>query len=482
MTFASDLAETATKQSNKTTTTNGAKAFKSTLNANLDFYSKSGNIKYPTLFSDFRNAIDEDEDLALRNLLKMRDIRQGKGIRYNTRNLLSSLSKTNPSVILKTNLIEKLVEVGRWDDVFCLISSSNTEIRDKVVKFIATSLRDADENSLVAKWMPVNSKRNSDKVVSNLVRGYLKLTPKEFRQMVVSKRSQIVETKMCQQKWSEINYSHVPSKAMSIYHHAFMKKDETRFSSFSEKAANGEVKINAGTLWPHELLKGNITKSVEAQWKALPDFIKSDKSIFPIIDVSSSMTTNSYSSYSCMDVAIGLGMYIADRNKSSFKDLFITFDSNPRLLNIGGNNHSLEAKCYRVRNSPWGGSTNLEASFDLLLNQAIKSKASDEEMPKYIIVLTDMQMNPHYSGLRSYKDIRKKFKEAGYTCPNLIWWNLNSNNGNTPVKFDDDGTCLVSGYSPSVLEAILSDDLEQYNPMNVMLKDLMTDRYLVSQV
>lgn len=461
----------AVKASNKTTTTNGMKANRTTLNANLDFFGKSGNITYPGLIADFKNAYAENSELALRNILQMRDIRGGKGVRDNFRTVLTHLLSSAPSVFEQTRLIALIPEVGRWDDLFVLVTKEHTDVANAVVKFIATELSKDIPNSLLCKWLPRKG------IVASKLRSYLKWTPKQYRQVCV-KFKNVVETKMCNKDWSAITYSHVPSKAIRLYSKAFIKQDAERYAKFMEKVATGEEKINASTLYPHEVI-GNgrsISATQEAQWNALPNFMPERVSILPLVDVSGSMECPAYGNYSCMTIAIAMGLYLADKAKSNFRDTFITFSSSPELVSLAGRK-TLEAKHSAMKQSTWGMSTNIEKAFDLVLKHALKNNVQESDMPSAILILSDMQFNGCVQGSGALKLLKTKYEEAGYQIPKVIFWNLSAAYANTPVTFDSSGAALVSGFSPSALTAIFNNDFDKFTPENIMLSTLNVPRY-----
>lgn len=478
------------KQLNTARTANGAKAFASTLNANLDFYARSGNMNYPKIIQDFESAFAEDTDMALRNILKMRDVRGGHGIRENFRKVLRHLAQNHINYVTNTDLLAKVVELGRWDDIFSLLDLNMPTIQNQIVKLVATELNKGVENSLVAKWLPINSRKSVDQKFLSHLRSYMKLTPKELRQKVVSQRKELVEVKMSAKQFDKIVYSHVPSRAMSVYRNAFRKHDPEGMAKFLEKAVKGEVKVNASTLYPHEVTKkamsydANDRTLAEAQWKNLPDFIKGDCKVLPIVDVSGSMNSKAYGNYTCMDISVSLGIYISERNKSTFKDLVLTFSQNPTFVSLA-DRATLYNKLEKVYRAPWGYNTDLEAAFEAILDLAVKQKAAQEDLPEYLLVLTDMQYDRSNSGVDEgiMKTLKKMYKEAGYKLPKVIWWNIqDGSNSTTPVKFDKEGTAIVSGASPSLLEAVLAGDLESYTPYNVMVRDLQQDRYKVTLV
>lgn len=476
------------KLSNVAYTDNGAKAFASTLNANLDFYARCGNVAHGAVIADFENAFSEDQDLALRNILKMRDVRGGHGVRENYRKVLRHLAQNHISVITETDILERTVEVGRWDDIYSLLDLNMPTVQNLIVKLVARELNKGAENSLVAKWLPINSRKSHDQKFLSQLRAYMKLTPKELRNKVVAQRKELVEVKMSAGRFKDIVYSHVPSRAMSVYRKAFRKHDPEGMAVFLEKAVKGEVKVNASTIYPHEVtrkLRGdeNDIALAEAQWKNLPDYLKGNSRVLPMVDVSGSMGTIAYGTHRCIDISVALGIYIADRNKSVFKDLLITFSEVPTFVSLASCS-TLAKKFDRTHNATWGYSTNLESAFEAVLDLALKHKVPQEDLPEYLLVLTDMQYNASNSGCdtRIMKELKSSYKKAGYKLPKVIWWNIQGSSGSktTPVTFDKEGTAIVSGSSPALLEAVLSGDLDSYTPLNVMLADLSNDRYKVT--
>ena len=496
-TFTQSASNVAIRQLNKSTTTNGAAAYKSTLCANLDFFSRSGNINYPNALHDFKLALAEDEEIAIRNLLNTRDIREGKGIRQISKNLLLHLVNDHPKLVLQSNILQKFVELGRWDDIFVVAESGNNTILNVVVKFIATEMRKEQPDSLLFKWLPINSKKANERKLISKLRSYLHLTPKEFRKFVSSKRiSFIPEYKFCTKQWSLLDYSSIPSQCFKKNKLSFQRNDSERFSAFIQAVIKGDdpkVKINANAIWPHEIIgsdirfnwngqlsySDSITAAVEAQWKNLPNFMPEGLNILPIIDTSGSMTATAYSNYSCLHLSIALGIYLAERNKSAFKDLFMTFNTVPQFVSLS-NHSTLLGKYAETAKAPWGGTTNIMSSFNLILKHAISNKVPQSDMPEYLLVLTDMNFNQNRDdpSLTIFESMKQSYRDAGYEAPTLVFWNLSSQRtDNTPVLFNDKGSVLVSGYSPSVLKAIFENTLDTYTPVNVMCQTLFKARY-----
>lgn len=329
--------------------------------------------------------------------------------------------------------------------------------------------------SLLWKWLPTENSSNNE--AYKKIRNYLKLSPKQYRQMVSKFRAklEIVENKMCANKWDEINFSHVPSNAMKNYRKAFAKHEPARWEEYLGAVETGTAKINASTLYPHEIttkvrMYSSDIKSLELQWKALPNYMSGEVSrILPVSDVSGSMSGLP------MDVCIGLSLYVAERNEGIFKNAFITFSSKPELQYVSGN--SLKDRIKKLATADWGGNTNLKATFDLILSKAKKHNISEDEMPEMVIIFSDMQFDAacHGTNKSMVDQLKIDYEKAGYKMPKLVFWNLRAALTNNPVTIHHTGTSLVSGFSPSLLKSILS--AKSFSPKDIMLETLLNKRY-----
>jgi hypothetical protein len=72
--------------------------------------------------------------------------------------------------------------------------------------------------------------------------------------------------------------------------------------------------------------------------------------------------------------------------------------------------------------------------------------------------------------------IARKYADAGYSMPNIVFWNLNAHD-NVPAKFNENGVALVSGFSPAIVKGVLAADLDDFTPEAIMLKTIMSERY-----
>ena len=316
----------------------------------------------------------------------------------------------------------------------------------------------------------------------------MQMSPKQYRKTLVN-MTNVVETKMCAKEWDTIEFGKLPSVASARYQKAFGKNAYESYSAYIQSLVKGEAKINAGAVYPYDVTKslthGNA-KVANEQWKALPNYMEgANDMILPVVDVSGSMSSPAGSSktVTCMDVAISLGLYISERNEGPFKDSFITFSSNPQLQVLSG---TLSDRYAQMASSDWGMSTNLEATFKLILDQATKHKLSQDEMPNKILILSDMEFNSATGGggwrndARSWNPtaqqmIEKMYNDAGYKMPQIVYWNIQSRNGGVPVAFDTQGTALVSGFSPAIMTSLLGGDIE--SPQQIMDKTILSERY-----
>lgn len=450
------------KQANKTETLNGAKAYKSTKNAVLDLFSSWGGMRDKDITPLLRSAINDDLHLTLRCCLWGRDIRGGAGERDLFRSSLLHIADCGFPTLHK--LIHRIPEVGRWDDLLVL---HGTQYWPTVVELVNQALKEG--NGLCAKWMPRKGP------VAEALRTGIGMSPKQYRKTLVN-LTKVVETQMCANKWDEINYEHVPSKATQIYKNAFKRHTPEKYNAYLQSLVKGTAKINAGAVYPYEIIRQvNEPQLMEAQWKAQPDYVPEGISFLPIIDCSGSMgwLGNKQGPVQPLEVAISLGLYLSERNKSIFKDMFVTFSEDPQFQYVKGN---LQDRMKQMSTSKWGTSTNIQAVFDKLLTLAVKNNVKQEDMPTHMIIVSDMQFDKCCKSGNNQKEIMRQFEKAGYKAPILVFWNVNDH-GNKPVTEQRENTVLVSGFSPSIMKTLLKADVESITPVAQMMATLMQERY-----
>jgi hypothetical protein len=476
-------------------TENGMRALASTLNANVDLFSSVGAARGKNLNGLFDRAFAENQDVALRIAQYARDIRGGQGERKLFRDFLLRLEETQPQVLVESKLLHNIPEIGRFDD---LLIFRTEKVKEAAFTVFCSHL--IQGNKLAAKWAP-----RSGPVAVEL-RNFLGLSPKRYRKFLVG-NTQVVESLMCQREWNTINFSHVPSVAMSRYMTAFHRNAPEAFSAYREalKRGDGTAKVNASAVYPYDITKmvggarasnyyegyglsqmqrmgsayeRTFNENIVAQrmWEALPDYMN-DTSVLPVVDVSGSMecAVAGKTSVSALDVAVSLGLYCAERSKNAaFRNLLVTFSKEPTFFEVSG---TLAERMGQMTRMSWGQNTNLHAVFEQVLSRALQNRVPDAEMPKVVLIISDMQ----FDACARFDDsamqmIRRKYERAGYTLPNIVFWNVRDG-GNKPVRFNEKGVALVAGFSPSIMKSVLSMDLDKFSPENVMLKTVMVDRY-----
>jgi hypothetical protein len=446
----------ATRQ-NDSLTANGMMTNSTSLNSNVDLFFLAGasrNMSEKDIELLFQKAVVENPLVALKLMFWARDPRGGAGERRFFR-ICSKFLNNNYLSYLEKN-IHLIPEYGRWDDIFELNS-------DAILPLIKESLD--NENGLLAKWLPRQGE------FANKVRKFMKLNPKEYRKLIVG-LSNTIEQKMCAKEWDAITYKSVPSCAMNKYRKAFYKNDENRFTEYISLVNEGKEEIKAGVLFPHQLYqaykKGENKNAVEAQWKNLIDYMaNSEERIIPVCDVSGSMSGLP------MDVSVSLGLYISERNRSIFKDAFITFSRRPKMQYLKG---SLYERIRQLETADWDQNTDLEAVYNLLLSKAVENNLTEEDMPTKILIISDMEFDSATNRSdTAFSMIQRKYSEAGYNMPTIIFWNVNGRFGNVPANFKTKNVGLVSGFSPSILKSILQGSID--TPESLMLRTINSERY-----
>ena len=487
------LSDKLKKELNITSTQNGDKAFKSTLNANLDLFGSGGSAREldeNSIKSLISNAIKEDTILAIKNILYLSDVREGQGERRFFHIALDYLYEDYPDILCK--LIKYIPEYGRWDYLYKIIEKDQfSKPAKKALQVIANEFHKHkdDYNSIMFKWLKTSVDSNKvSRKLGAITRDYLKLTQEEYINIVKNARSHlnVVEKKMSNNKFNEIKYEQVPSKASIIYSKAFLRNDSERYKKYLEEVKNGTKKINASVLTPVDILQkykfngrttiSEVNETLEVAWNNLPNYLEgTDENILPMIDVSSSMWTGYYN-INPIIASVAIGIYFSQRCKSEFKDKFITFSEHPSLVELSGT--TLKSIINNTNRSDWGWNTNILSAFKLILNVAKKYNLKQEELPTKFLILSDMQFDESgYENKNSIKVAKELYKESGYRLPELIFWNLNAEYGNYPVKEDKSGACLISGFNPVILKYIVSGKLE--TPTETMLKVLNRERYSI---
>jgi hypothetical protein len=461
-------------------TKNGANMAYSTGNPLVEFFSKAGSLmeKRKQYYGNeasaldlFQNAWAMDRVRAFKLALWLRDARSGAGNRSGSRKVFAFMAAQDPEwVKLNFDLIPKY---GRWDDFGAFVG---TLLEKDALAYWADAISKKD--GLACKWAPRENKAN--KALAKALRAALHLSSKEYRKHLAENTS-VVETAMCSKNWGEINYSQVPSVAMSRYGKTFKAKDSARFASFLEKVADPESseKINAGALFPHDVYrsyKAGQRAVADAQFAALPTFFETGMRVMPIVDTSGSMSVNVSGSIQAIDIAVSLALYASDRlgAENPFYRKFIPFSTNATFVdwrNAKSFSEGVNAFS-RATGFGWVGSTHIASAFNLLLDTASFLNVTNEQMPNVILVISDMQFNSGTTGSGTeLQNLMEIWKSRGYDVPKIVYWNTAGNAGSPDTAYSNN-IGFVSGFSPSILKSVFSGtDFTPEGIMNTTLEN-----------
>ena len=486
-----NFSEVMREESKWTKTENGADAKNTTDSALLDMFATIGSMRERSddeIIQKFELAFQEDPLGAMRCLFYARDVRGGLGERRVFRVLLPYIAKEHKAELDKN--LRLVPEYGRYDDLYSLI---NTKLEERMWDIIATQLLKDKVNmqkgnpvSLLAKWLKkADSKNPNTKKLGILTAKKLGMSVYDYKRLCVKLRRHIdvVEQRMSANEWDTINYPAVPSRAMMCYREAFSRHDQKRFDEYLDRVQSGEQKINSSTLYPYDIVEKILyghedSKVLEAQWENLPDYVDGNVNAVVMADVSGSMSWNSGRP---LATSIGLAMYFAERNKGAYHNLFMTFSRNPKFVEIKGKN--ITQKISFISKAEWGGNTDLEKALLKILDVAIENNCSQEEMPKSLIIISDMEIDSCTSRKRRenfYDHVSRVYEEHGYKIPNVVFWNVDSRHDVFLADKDRKGVQLVSGQSASTFKNLIG--CVDKTPVEMMYAVLNSERYQAIQI
>jgi hypothetical protein len=473
---------------NMTLTENGALTNKSSLNNLLDWFAAGGALRdrdENSIVGLFQKAWGDDALKALKVLFYFRDVRGGQGERRTFRTCLKWLANSHQNAV-KVNL-ENVPFYGRWDDLYALegtpLEAAALDLIRRQLLTDEEAIREGQSVSLVAKWLKSENTSSKESVrLARKTREALGWSPRKYRKTLSALRSYIdvVEVKMCAKEFHGIDFQKVPSKALMNYKDAFKKHTKEAWEGYLAKVEKGEAKINAKALFPYELLRSvwkeqdeTAIKALDLQWKNQPDWlVENPHKGLVLADCSGSMTMNNMLP---LAVSVSLAIYFAERNTGPFQNCFMTFSNNCKLQRLVGSN--LKEKAHNLDKEGWCGSTNLQSAFDAILSTAVKNRVKEEDMPSVLYIVSDMEFNQACGCNQStnFEVAKQKYVKAGYKFPKVVFWNVNARNDQFPITEDENGVCMVSGCSPSILKSLLSG--KDFNPMAILDETIGNERY-----
>lgn len=476
------------EMNNVTYTENGAISLRSTLDAVYDLFALGAAFRQRSeedIILLFKRAYREDPELAMKCLFYIRDVREGQGERRFFRVCMNWLAKSDDREAAKRNL-QYISEFGRWDDLYCFV---DTPLQNDALEIMRQQIAldmSCKTPSLLAKWLKsINTSSAESRRLANITREYFGMTHKQYRRTlsILRERINVLERLMSVGEWEKIEFDKIPSRAGLIYRNAFARRDILR-ERYEKFIMDKNTKVNAKVLYPYECVESALKRrgrdrlervAINKYWDNLRDYFNGAAfNGMALVDVSGSMTIQ-HNSIAPINIAIALGLYCAEKCSGPYKGHFITFESNPHFIEVEGEDFVEKVK--NMYNAPWGGSTNIEKAFDLMLQVAIRNNLSQEDIPKNLIIISDMQIDAcvkdfDNNHITSMSTIRKKWKECGYEMPKLVYWNVNARQ-NTILDDAKSNITYVSGSSPVIYEMIMQGK----NGVQMMYEKLNSERY-----
>ena len=473
-------------EANRTLTENGAAALLSAGSDCLDLFAAIGalrNADEREITVRFVRAYAEDRDLAMKLLFYSRDVRGGLGERRVFRTVLKYLADAEPESVRKN--LRLVSEYGRWDDLTALLGTACEEdavavIREQMAKDLCAL--DAGENvSLMAKWLPsVNASCAASVKNGKRLAKALAMTDAEYRRALAGLRAKIriVENSLRQKDYT-FAYSALPSGALLKYRRAFRRNDGKRYKAFLDQVSAGKDTVHTGTLYPYDVVakalgfRGNDTerKALDVTWNALEGFAPQGNALC-VIDGSGSMYWSGTPAPAT--VALSLGMYFAERCRGRFRNHFITFSRNPRLVEIRGKDLVEKVRYCQTFNEC--ANTDIRKVFDLILSAAVRNRMPQEELPETLYFISDMEFDrcAENAELTVFEHAKKRFEDYGYRLPKVVFWNVQSRNWQQPVSMNTQGAVLVSGCTPRIFSMVAGG---RSDPVQLMKDILLGGRY-----
>ena len=452
----------------------------------------------------FMKAFQENPSYALKCLFYIRDVRGGQGERRFFRVIMKWLAENHTDAARRN--LQYVPEFGRWDDLYVFVG---TPLQNDALQIMKDQLEldvQCKTPSLLAKWMKSENTSSADsRRLGGITRKFLGMNHKQYRKTlsILRERINVLERLMSENRWDEIEFDKIPSKAGLKYKNAFARRDiiKAKYEAFAKDAT---TKVNAKALYPYEVVDqaikcGRISNGwsiryrdydpedvnrlmVNKYWDNLADYFNGATfNGIAVVDTSGSMTRGDAAAP--INVAISLGMYCAEKSSGPFANYYISFASRPQLIETKG--VDFVDKVQRIYRTNLVDDTNIEAVFDLLLNTAIKNHCTQDDLPQNVIIISDMEFNMavndrwYNPGSVTRNNVETvlegkacEWARHGYQMPHLIFWNVDARQNNIPM-LGNGPISYVSGMSPTIFETIMSGK----TGYDLMMEKLNSERY-----
>ncbi|MBQ9405475.1 MAG: DUF2828 family protein [Desulfovibrio sp.] len=476
---------------NMTTTENGAWTHASSGSDCLDFFATVGALRSASeedIVTRFQKAHTESADLAVKTAFFARDIRGGLGERHVFRILERFLAVNEPASMRKN--IPHVAEYGRFDDLFILFDTPCEQdmlahVQDTLAKDMEKMQADAPVSPL-GKWLPSVNASNDEAVrMAKKFARALGMNDAAYRKTLSSLRAhiKIIENNLRLRDYT-FAYEKQPSRALLKYRNAFQRNDKERYVDFLRRAATDKTLLHTAALTPYDVIAPILCSTgftdaerlaLDTTWKSLDDFTGGENALV-VADGSGSMYWGGNPLPAA--VAQSLAIYFAERNTGAFHNHFITFSTNPRLVEIKGKD--IVDKVRYCLGYDECANTDLAKVFDLILRAALSHNLSSKDLPARLYIISDMEFDAccEHAEMTNFAYAKAQFAQHGYTLPQVVFWNVQSRNTQQPVQKNEQGVALVSGCTPQIFSLVKNDRLD-LDPYSVMLDVLSSERYAV---
>ena len=467
------------KTANMTYTENGAVTPRSTGSECLNLFATIGALRGQDgteIENRFLRAYAENPDLAMKILFYARDIRGGLGERSVFRTILRWLAENEKPSLVRN--LPYIAEYGRWDDILVLLGTQAGREAESALhhqfQLDMKALEAGGQVSLLGKWLPsVNaSHAEAVKMAKHLARVF-GMNDAQYRKALSALRAQIriIENNLRERDYT-FDYEAQPSKAMYKYRKAFMRNDTARYQAFMGMVKAGGATLHTGTLMPYEIVTSaynaqeNERKALDVTWNALEDFTDNENALV-VADGSGSMYCGGRPLPAA--VAQSLAIYFAERNHGAFHNHFITFSMSPQLVEVKGKDIVEKVRYCRSFNEC--ANTNLQAVFELILRTAVENHVPQKDLPAALYIVSDMEFDycARDASLSNFENAKALYRKHGYKLPRVVFWNVQSRNQHQPVKMNEQGVALISGYTARIFSQVMSGEMDPYiNMMNII--------------
>lgn len=488
------------KFNNNSVTENGAIGFHTTTRPLLDLnfmVSSLRNRSEEFIQQAFVRAYYDSPKYAVKWLFFLRDIEKGLGERRTFRICLKYLAFSHPDIA--TAVMELTPKYGRYDDLLVFLDTplcrTVCSLLKKQLNKDLEAMQSGKPVSLLAKWLPGNntSSKESRRHAAILTR-FFHMTDRQYRKSLSSLRSylDVCEVKMSASRWSELDYDKIPAKANLKYENAFERHDFNGRVEYLKKTYLEKDTLHTKGIMPHEILHRIMGPGLycsckndllaELMWqKIIAEGFENNFGLddcIVVADGSGSMfcPVSGEKGVMAIEVCNALAIYFAEQLQGIFHNKAITFSMRPQFIDLE-KGRSLKEKLEIMLSHNECANTNIEAVFDLLLQMAVSKQVPSKEIPKQVLILSDMEFDCAAGSpdQNLFARISEKYAAAGYQIPRLIFWNLCGRSDTIPMVENGNGLCLLSGFSQNAIQ--IANSKKSCDPYANLIRVLNSPRY-----